>query len=75
MSDFESTNYAYIDDVQLDTIPECVTRFGVETIGADSIGLKFLDDSVSYQLKYSTEKSDTTILNIDSLPELIVKSS
>lgn len=72
LSDFEKTNYAYIDDVCLDTIPECVARFDVETIGADSIGLKFLDDSISYQLKYSTEKCDTSLLNMESLPMLMV---
>lgn len=76
-SEFDKTNTVFIDDLEFDTIPSCVTRIDVENITHNSASVKFVSDSIissnaPYQLKYATALCTVKELNKDSLPVINV---
>lgn len=70
LSEFDLNNYAFIDDVQFDTIPTCVSRVEVDNVTSNSISVSIKGGNAPYQLKYAKELCDTAVLNKDSLPLL-----
>ncbi len=68
LSEFDKNNYAYIDDLEFDTIPTCVPRLKVDNVASNSISVSVTGGNAPYQLKYAKELCDTSILNGNTLP-------
>ena len=67
-SAFDKANYAYIDDVEFDTLYACSGNMEVDAITQNSISVSFDSEATEYQIKYATSLCDAAQLNIDSLP-------
>ena len=67
-SAFDKSNYAYIDDVEFDTLYACSGHMEIDSVTPNSISVSFDSEATEYQIKYATSLCDAAQLNIDSLP-------
>lgn len=71
LSDFAIRNRVYIDDVEFDTIPECVPRLTVDSISHDAIVVTLSSAAAPYQVKYSTSMVEEDVLNGNTLDSVV----
>ena len=67
-SAFDKSNYAYIDDVEFDTLYACSGHMEIDAVTPNSISVSFDSEATEYQLKYATTMCDEATLNANSLP-------
>ena len=73
LSEFNSSNEVYIDNISFDTIPECFTVFSVTNVTDTSVSLKFTSDATKYQVKYTTKIYTAEQLDADTLlPSVVI---
>ena len=70
LSDFEIQNKISIDDVEFDSIPKCVPKLSVDSIGVNEIKVSLSGGKAPYQVKYATSLVGEDVLNRDSLPSV-----
>lgn len=71
-SEFGQDNNVWIDNISLDTIPECYAKFKIGDITPNTVELRFGSNSTSYQVKYATELCNETKLNGNSMDSVDV---
>ena len=72
-SEFGMNNDVWIDDVQIDTIPDCYVNFETVNITDKSVELNFTSGADSYQVKYATAICTDAELNQENvLPSIDV---
>ena len=71
LSNFEIKNGVRIDDVVFDTVPSCMTKLAVDSIGIESIKVTLSGGGAPYQVKYATALATEDILNGNTLDSVV----
>lgn len=71
-SEYGLENHVWIDNITLDTIPECYAKFKIGDITPNTVELRFGANCSSYQVKYATELCNETKLNGNTLDSIDV---
>lgn len=74
-SEFGQDNHVWIDNISLDTIPECYSKFKIGDITPNTVELRFGSNSSSYQVKYATELCNGAKLNGNTLDSIDVNGN
>lgn len=71
LSDFPIKNHVYIDDVEFDTIPSCVSKLNVDSVSYDAITVTLSGGRAPYQVKYSKSIVTEDVLNGNTLDSVV----
>lgn len=74
-SEFGQDNHVWIDNISLDTIPECYSKFKIANITPNTVELKFGLNSDVYQIKYATELCSKSKLNGNTIDSIDVSGN
>jgi hypothetical protein len=71
LSEFDIKNGVFIDDVEFDSVPPCMAKLEVDSVGSESIVVKLSGGESTYQVKYSTSLVTEDVLNGSTLDSVM----
>ncbi len=71
LSEFDIKNGVFIDDVEFDSVPPCMAKLEVDSVGSESIVVKLTGGESTYQVKYSTSLVTEDVLNGSTLDSVM----